>query len=194
MPSSNPSLPSGNQIWQREMDHLFIADFPINTSIHRGFSSQPCLITRGKTPFGGFLKWGYPPSHLWLIGFFSINQYKPFISGYLTYSGNLQMAFTSHFGMLGTAIYHLIRSPWYTPVMDTPPQRLSAWSLTIREPAGILQAMEGKWKGLNSNSQNDICMTIWYNILYILHMVCIYIYIYIHCMIWYVSRMFLRLY
>ena len=26
---------------------LFIGDVPIETTVHRGFSSQPCLITRG---------------------------------------------------------------------------------------------------------------------------------------------------
>ena len=33
-------LPSGNQMWQWKMDHLysFIGDFPIKTSIHMGFS------------------------------------------------------------------------------------------------------------------------------------------------------------
>ena len=30
--------------WQ--MDHLCIGDFPIEPSVVRGFSSQPCLITR----------------------------------------------------------------------------------------------------------------------------------------------------
>ena len=44
-----PPDPSGNQTWQwKNMENgPFISDIPIKTSIHRGFSSQPCLITGG---------------------------------------------------------------------------------------------------------------------------------------------------
>ena len=39
-----------NQTWQWKMDH-FVGDYPIKTSIHRGFPSQPCLMKpEGKNP------------------------------------------------------------------------------------------------------------------------------------------------
>ena len=39
-------IPSGNQTWQWNTDPLSMI-FLLKTSIHRGFSSQPCLITKG---------------------------------------------------------------------------------------------------------------------------------------------------
>ena len=38
--------PSAHQTWQWKMDHLSVMSL-IKPSIHRRFSSQPCLITRG---------------------------------------------------------------------------------------------------------------------------------------------------
>ena len=36
-------VPSGNQTGQWKMYHVY----PVKTSMHRGFSSQPCLSARG---------------------------------------------------------------------------------------------------------------------------------------------------
>ena len=60
-----PVAPQESKAWS----HMFSAnDF-------WGIASQSATLQ----PDGGFLKWGYPPSHLFEMGIF---QYKPSILGY----------------------------------------------------------------------------------------------------------------